>query len=193
MTQDRNKKNRVRIIAGEWRGRMIDFPDIPELRPSSDRVKETVFNWLMPFIKHCTALDLFAGSGALGLEALSRGAASVCFVEKNRTAANFISKNLEKLKASNAQVVVQDALSFIETQKLDSFDLIFLDPPYALIEPIPLIKKINGKLSQTKECRLFYEHNSQIRAEDLPENWTLLKQKKAGQVYFHLLLHKPKA
>lgn len=193
MAHDRNKNNRVRIIAGEWRGRMIDFPDIPELRPSSDRVKETVFNWLRSYIEHCVALDLFAGSGALGMEALSRGAASVCFVEKNRTATNSISKNLEKLKASNAQVINQDALSFIETQKLDSFDLIFLDPPYALMESVMLIKKLDGKLSQTKECRLFCEHNSQIRAEDLPENWTLLKQKKAGQVYFHLLLHKPKA
>ena len=193
MTKNKNKRNRVRVIAGEWRGRYIDFPDISELRPSSDRVKETLFNWLMPFLENGRALDLFAGSGALGIEALSRGAAFVCFVEKNNDASNAILKNLEKLNAQNGQVINQDAFFYLESYKLDDFDMIFLDPPYALIEPLTLIKLLDKKLSPTKACRLFYEHSSEIDANTLPDNWSLLKQKKAGQVFFHLLLHQAKA
>ncbi len=190
MTTNKQKRNRVRIIAGEWRGRYIEFPDIEGLRPSSDRVKETLFNWLAPFIEGCTALDLFAGSGALGIEALSRGAKSVCFVEKNRTAYAAIIQNLEKLNAGNTETVNEDAFSFLEKQKLKTFDLIFLDPPYALVEPLELINLLNEKLSGTKECRFFYEHKNAIDSDLLPNNWHLLKQKKAGQVYYHLLLFK---
>jgi len=188
----KRKRNRVRVIAGEWRGRYIEFPELSELRPSSDRVKETLFNWLTPFLQNGTALDLFAGSGALGIEALSRGATSVCFVEKNKEASNAILKNLEKFKATNGKVINQDAFAYLENHQLNTFDVIFLDPPYALIEPLTLINLLDSKLSQTKACRFFYEHSSEIDADTLPENWSILKQKKAGQVFFYLLLYKAK-
>lgn len=186
-------KNRVRIIAGKWRGSFVDFPDSEGLRPTSDRVKETVFNWLAPYIAESTVLDLFSGSGALGFEALSRGAKQVCFIEQEPLVGTYLKKNLEKLNAQNAQVIIKNALSFLNDDSLKDFDLIFLDPPYNLIEPLTLIKQLDAKLSQEKNCRLFYEHNSSIKEGDLPEHWEILKQKKAGQVYFHLLIHKPKA
>lgn len=127
MTRPRGE---LRIVGGAWRSRRVRFPASPGLRPTPDRVRETVFNWLGPWIEGRRVLDLFAGSGALGLEALSRGADEAVFVECARPAADALRANIEILGADKASVLCVDALRFLARTE-DSFDLVFIDPPYA--------------------------------------------------------------
>ena len=125
----------VRIIAGTWRGRRLKFPRGSDVRPTSDRVRETLFNWLRPHIEGARCLDLYAGTGALGLEALSRGAREAVLVEHDRTLAEALKANARMLGA-NARVVVARAERFVD-QPVSPFDIVFLDPPYAVsLEPI---------------------------------------------------------
>ena len=127
----RTRRNTVRIIGGLWRSRILEFPDVEDLRPTPDRVRETLFNWLGRDLSGMACLDLFAGSGALGFEALSRGAASVVMVEKNAAALRALSENARKLGASNLTVVRGDALEFARATRA-RFDVVFVDPPYRL-------------------------------------------------------------
>ena len=120
--------NELRIIGGQWRGRKLRFPDRPSLRPTLGRVRETLFTWLAPNISGTRCLDLFAGSGALGFEALSRGAAEVTFVERDRKAAAAIRSNVELLQA-RATVVCQPAKQYLARTRA-RFDIVFLDPPF---------------------------------------------------------------
>src|SRR5450432_2048001 len=123
-------RNSVRIIGGEWRGRRINFPDIPGLRPTPDRVRETLFNWLQQAVAGARCLDLFAGSGALGLEALSRGAKALAFVEQAVPAARALREQLMRLGAtSRAQVFEMGAARFLRSAG-EPFDIVFLDPPF---------------------------------------------------------------
>jgi 16S rRNA (guanine966-N2)-methyltransferase len=122
----------IRIIGGHWRGTKLGVPDSPGLRPSSDRVRETLFNWLMPKLPGARVLDLFAGTGALGLEAMSRGAAQAVLVERDPALARNLRETVERLAAQqDAQVVAQDALAWLVTAPAGSFDIAFLDPPFA--------------------------------------------------------------
>ncbi len=121
----------VRIIAGQWRGRKLPVPDLPGLRPTPDRVRETLFNWLMPVVEGARTLDLFAGTGALGLEAASRGAAEVWLVERDRSAAAALRQHVDRLGADQVQVINADALAWLVQPPPRRFDLVFLDPPYA--------------------------------------------------------------
>ena len=123
-------RNRVRIIGGEWRSRLVRFPPSAELRPTPDRVRETLFNWLGQRLDGLDALDLFAGSGALGFEALSRGAARVVMVERDRRVADGLREAARELDARGADVVVGDALAFL-ARDTGSYDVVFVDPPYA--------------------------------------------------------------
>ena len=123
-------RNRVRIIGGDWRSRVVRFPSSTELRPTPDRVRETLFNWLGQRLDGQDALDLFAGSGALGFEALSRGAARVVMVERDRRVAEALREAARELDAKGADVVVADALAFL-ARDTASYDLVFVDPPYA--------------------------------------------------------------
>ncbi|MGA7966719.1 MAG: 16S rRNA (guanine(966)-N(2))-methyltransferase RsmD [Gammaproteobacteria bacterium] len=127
MTRPRGE---LRIVGGVWRSRRLRFPAGPSLRPTPDRVRETLFNWLGPWVEGRRVLDLFAGSGALGLEALSRGAAEAVFVERERPAADALRANIETLGVDKASVLCTDALRFLERTE-SSFDLVFIDPPYA--------------------------------------------------------------
>ena len=120
----------VRIIGGQWRNTRLAVPDRPGLRPTSDRVRETLFNWLMPRLPGAAVLDLFAGSGALGLEALSRGAAQATLVEKDRQLAAAISAVASRLQA-NARVDASDALAWLARPPGQRFDIAFVDPPFA--------------------------------------------------------------
>ena len=131
------KNNLLRIIGGEWRSRKLKFADVPGLRPTPDRVRETLFNWLQWHVPGARCLDLFAGSGALGLEALSRGARDVVMVEKHPAAAQALRDNLTLLGARNARLVHDDALRYLGRVTV-AFDLIFLDPPFRqmLLEPV---------------------------------------------------------
>ncbi len=125
--------NQLRIIGGLWRGRKLSFPDVDGLRPTGDRIRETLFNWLAPDMQGAHCLDLFSGSGALGLEALSRGADSSLLLEKHPTAARQLKDNLQLLKADNGRVEQVDSLQWLNSAQVSHrFDIVFIDPPFAL-------------------------------------------------------------
>jgi 16S rRNA (guanine966-N2)-methyltransferase len=180
-------RNSVRIIGGGWRGRRVNFVDLPGLRPTPDRVRETLFNWLQHAIVGARCLDLFAGSGALGLEALSRGAKSVVFVEQAQAAARGVVAELERFGgASRARVVEMGASRFLRTPG-EPFDVVFLDPPFgrdALAEFMPLLDAGNW----VKPGGLVYLENERAAAVPvLPSRWELQKSKSAGEVGYHLV------
>mgnify|MGYP000343418602 CR=1 FL=1 len=173
--------NRLRIIGGQWRSRFLPFPDVEGLRPTTDRVRETLFNWLQPIVHGATVLDVFAGSGALGFEALSRGALHVTLIEKNAQAAKQLTENLRTLKTSDARVVQTDALQYLAQQQT-SFNLIFLDPPFSkglLPECIALIES-NELLADNGW--IYIESEQDLASLNLPTSWALHREKKAGQV-----------
>jgi 16S rRNA (guanine966-N2)-methyltransferase len=183
-------RNSVRIIAGVWRGRRVNFPDLPGLRPTPDRVRETLFNWLQHSIVETRCLDLFAGSGALGLEALSRGAKTLLFVEQAQRAARGLVTELARLGGTaRGRVVEMGASRFLRTPGDvygAPFDLVFMDPPFgqnALAEFIPLLDAHDW----VKPGGLVYLENEKAAGvPGLPSHWELLKSKLAGEVGYHL-------
>jgi 16S rRNA (guanine966-N2)-methyltransferase len=179
-------RNSVRIIAGAWRGRRIHFPDMPALRPTPDRVRETLFNWLQYSIVDTRCLDLFAGSGALGLEALSRGAREVVFVEQFPAAARALQEHLVRFGgAAKGRILEMGAARFLRTPGTP-FDVAFLDPPFgtnALAEYIPLLDMGNWL---KPEGLVYLENERTAGVPALPGHWELLKSKSAGEVGYHL-------
>ncbi|AKE53129.1 16S rRNA (guanine(966)-N(2))-methyltransferase RsmD [Kangiella geojedonensis] len=183
-TKKPNKSGQFRVIGGQWKGRKLKFFEVEGLRPSLDRVRETLFNWLQSDIHGARCLDLFAGSGAVGIEALSRGAASVDFVELNKKAARQLESNLGLLGAEMGSLMHQDAKQFL-LQEHQPYDIVFLDPPFHQ----GLAQEVVSKLAQTnllKEEALIYLEIEQKLEVELPENWQLLKDKKAGQLQYRL-------
>jgi len=178
--------NQIRIIAGQWRGRKITFSEAEGLRPTSDRIRETLFNWLAPFIECSQCLDLFAGSGSLGLEALSRGAMGVTFIDRNRHTVQGLQKALESLPPSQATVLLADAFEFIKKESISHFDIFFIDPHYAEFNLQDIASHLEQKL-KTKSCRIYYESYQSINESELFPNWKIEKQKKAGKVFFYLI------
>jgi len=182
------KRNQVRIIAGVWRGRKISFPTAEGLRPTPDRVKETVFNWLAPHIVDSRCLDLFSGSGALGFEALSRGAEYVVGIEQNGTIISNIHTNAEALQAHSFEIIKADSLLWLQNPKnaAKPFDIVFVDPPYRLkiIPQCFLLLEKNGFLKPN--ALIQFESEEPITLEDLPSSWEFLHQKKAGNVHYYL-------
>jgi 16S rRNA (guanine966-N2)-methyltransferase len=179
--------NSVRIIGGGWRGRRVNFPDLPGLRPTPDRVRETLFNWLQYEITGRRGLDLFAGSGALGLEALSRGAGSVVFVEQAPAAARELRQQIELLGGKDRAVVHEmSAARFLRQPPAGSFDLVFLDPPFdttALAGTLPVL----ASAAWLADGALVYVENERAAGVPaLPAHWELLKSKSAGEVGYHL-------
>jgi 16S rRNA (guanine(966)-N(2))-methyltransferase RsmD len=175
------KENTVRIGAGLWRSRLLRFPDALGLRPTPDRVRETLFNWLGQELFGLHGLDLFAGSGALGFEALSRGAASVTLVEKSVPVFKALKQNAAELKADAATLVLQDASDFLK-QNTRQFDVIFLDPPFNQ----GWLEKVLPDLSKhLAENGLVYVEAEKSLADIA--GWEMLKAKKAGAVHYHLL------
>jgi 16S rRNA (guanine966-N2)-methyltransferase len=176
--------NSLRIIGGRWRGRRVRFPDAEGLRPSPDRVRETLFNWLQPVIAGARCLDLFAGSGALGLEAISRGAARAVLVDRDARVMENLREQSTILDAPEAVLVQADALSFLAGTP-ERFDIVFLDPPYRkqLLEPC-YARLVEGWLAP--EARVYIEAEPELDPLPLPEGWTLLRSKRAGQVAYHL-------
>jgi 16S rRNA (guanine966-N2)-methyltransferase len=173
--------NQVRINAGVWRSRLLKFPDAEGLRPTPERVRQTVFNWLGQDLTGKTCLDLFAGTGAFGFEALSRNAKSVTMIEFSRAAYQALIDNKSMLQAENVQISNQDALHFLE-QNTQQFDVIFVDPPYQkgwLDKLLPILKTClvsNGLIYVEAEYAI----------SDSPV-WKVVKQGKAGNVFYHLL------
>lgn len=175
----------VRIIGGQWRGRKLSFPDLADLRPTPDRVRETLFNWLQPYIGGARCLDAFAGSGVLGFEAASRGAESVELLELDAAAIKSLRSNQQLLKAANCQVFAKEALAFIANTS-QTYDVVFLDPPYRanLWHDIThLLEKQNCLLPHSV---VYLECPAKGELPDVPENWTLIKDKSAGEVRYCL-------
>jgi 16S rRNA (guanine966-N2)-methyltransferase len=179
-------RNSVRIIGGGWRGRRVSFPDIPGLRPTPDRVRETLFNWLQQSIAGARCLDLFAGSGALGLEALSRGAKELVFVEQAVAAARALQEQLIRFGSqARAQVAEMGAARYLRSAP-QAFDIVFLDPPFgrdALAEYIPLLDE--GRWLKPGAL-VYLENEKKAGVPPLPAHWELLKSKSAGEVGYHL-------
>jgi 16S rRNA (guanine966-N2)-methyltransferase len=178
----------LRIIAGQWRGRKLRFPASAEIRPTPDRVRETLFNWLATAPQGAACLDLFAGSGALGLEALSRGAAHVTFVEQDEAAARELRNRLTEWQAASAQVVRTDALRYL-TGKPRAFDIVFLDPPFQsqLLERAATLLQSQPWLQPN--ALIYVETSARSELPSLPQSWRLLRAKRAGEVGYHLFAH----
>ena len=179
-------KNQVRIIGGKWRGRKISFLDTTGLRPSPDRVRETLFNWLTPFLANTTCLDLFAGSGALGFEALSRGARKTIFVDKSRLVIQQIQKIQQQLNAQETEFYCEDAIDFLKHSPT-TFDIIFLDPPFHQNILIPSIKLIEERSLLNHLGHLYIVQPKNEKLISIPAHWKILKEKQAGQVLFQLI------
>lgn len=177
--------NTLRIIGGQWRGRKLRFADGEGLRPTTDRVRETLFNWLQPVIQGARCLDLFAGSGALGLEALSRGAREVVFIETNPRAIAALKENLTLLQAGNSRVIRGDALAFLDGSA-EHFDVIFLDPPFRRDLLVPVLQRLANSGWLAPGAYIYLELESEEGVPELPEGWELLRSKQAGQVAYHL-------
>lgn len=178
--------NQLRIIGGEWRGRKLRFPDAPNLRPTPDRVRETIFNWLAPMIHGARCLDLFAGSGALGLEALSRGAGFTTFVDSHKKVTQALQSHLELLNANDSADVRQmDGVKFLK-EPATKYDLVFLDPPYHLDFMQKVVPLLESNAWLNENAMLYLETEKRQSLPELPNNWKKLKEKTAGEVNYFL-------
>ena len=174
-------KNKVRIIGGEWRSRIITLPNSADVRPTPDRVRETVFNWLGQDLSGKNCLDLFAGSGAMGFEAASRGAAQVVMVESGSGVLKSLRANINTLGAAQIRLVSMDALKFVDSDR-QLFDVIFVDPPYRL----ELLPKLLPKLSlHLAEGGLVYVEDDNFFEPGA--GWVVWRKDRAGNVYYQLL------
>lgn len=174
-------QNQVRIITGQWRGRKINFPDLPGLRPSSDRVRETLFNWLMNDIVGAHCLDLFAGSGVLGLEALSRGAAKVVAVDQSLVVIKALHKNAELLKTNQLKCICgswSESLLGIN----EVFDLVFLDPPFKQGLIKACCDYLEDKNLLAPNAWIYLEMEISADLPKVPESWELYRDMKTQQV-----------
>ena len=183
-----NGSGQVRIIAGQWRGRKLKVLNSQGLRPTTDRVKETVFNWLSPYLHNSHCLDLFAGSGSLGFEALSRFASFTTFVEKDAQAAKQLKANLQVLELSSeqAKLINQDALQWLKQTPSEAYDIVFIDPPFRcdLLAPACAMLNSNGWLKP--DALVYLEFENEANEPQLPANWHCIKEKQAGQVSYRL-------
>lgn len=177
--------NRFRIIGGEWRHRRLRFEPVPDLRPTPDGVRETLFNWLAPHIHGARCLDLFAGSGALGFEAASRGARLVVMVDRHRRACQAMSANCEHLGAQQISVVCSDARRYL-SGPAQPFDIVYLDPPYRSEELEPVCRALTEDAWLADDAHVFIEHSADRSTLALPGSFELYKQKQAGQVSYSL-------
>ena len=176
---------RIRIIAGRWRGRRLDVPRLAGLRPTPDRVRETLFNWLMPLVEGVRCLDLFAGTGALGFEAASRGASRVVMVEEARTAVAALREHAVTLGADNVEVIRANVLHWLRSTGRP-YDIVFMDPPFGrgLVAPVCRLLAENGWLAPG--AQIYIETESEAANLALPEAWTLVRRRKAGPVRYYL-------
>lgn len=182
---NRAASGQIRIIGGQWRGRKLPVPDSPGLRPTTDRVRETLFNWLAPSMVNARCLDCFAGSGALGLEALSRYAGASTLIEMERGVAQQLKQNLATLKAANANVVNTNTLTFLN-QTGTPHDIVFVDPPFrkGLLDETLRLLEVNGWLAD--DALIYVESEVENGLPPVPVHWDLHREKVAGQVAYRL-------
>lgn len=184
--QKQAPQGQVRIIGGEWRGRKLPVPEAEGLRPTSDRVRETLFNWLQFELPGRRCLDAFAGSGALTAEALSRGASLVTAIEQEPRVARQLRAILTPLAGSRLQLINASSLQWLQQTPPTAYDLVFLDPPFQLelLETVARLLESGGWLAEG--ALIYVERSRQAAAPGLPGNWRLQKDKQAGEVQFSL-------
>ena len=183
----KSQRNKVRIIGGKWRGRRLSFPSAPGLRPSPDRVRETLFNWLAADVVDVHCLDLFAGSGALGFEALSRGAEHVVMVDQDQAVTQHLEANAQILQAKHLEMHCSESGRFLSQYHGDPFDIVFLDPPFQTDLLELTIKQLSHSTCLAKQALVYIETATILSADILPDNWKILKSKQAGDVKFYLI------
>ncbi|SFN42120.1 16S rRNA m(2)G-966 methyltransferase [Izhakiella capsodis] len=184
-------QGQIRIIGGQWRGRKLPVPESDGLRPTTDRVRETLFNWLMPVMTDARCLDCFAGSGALGLEALSRNARGATLLELERPVAQQLEKNCQTLGASHAQIINTNSLTWL-SQPGEAYDVVFIDPPFRkglLNQMLPLLEQ-HGWLAE--QAMIYIENEIEGGIPPVPANWHLYREKIAGQVAYRLYQRHPR-
>jgi 16S rRNA (guanine966-N2)-methyltransferase len=179
-------RNSVRIIAGRWRGRRVHFASLPGLRPSPDRVRETLFNWLRADLPGARCLDLFAGSGVLGLEALSRGAARAVFVDAAPEVTWQLTATLAELGATASEVVRADAFSYLRRTP-EPFDLVFLDPPFDRDWLPDLCTLLEQRGWLAPRANVYLECAARAVPPSLPAGWQIWRQGRAGEVGYYLV------
>jgi len=183
--------NHLRIIGGLWRGRKLSFPDVEGLRPTGDRIRETLFNWLAPEIQNARCLDLFAGSGALGIEALSRGAATSVMVERDSKAAAQLRINLEILKAGHGRTINTDVMELLRRGNTDApYHIIFIDPPFQLKLWQEVIEALEAGNWLADDATIYIESGRDDQYAP-PINWQLHRDKHAGAVSYRLFYREP--
>jgi 16S rRNA (guanine966-N2)-methyltransferase len=182
-----SQAGRLRIVDGICRSRLLEIAHVEGLRPTSERIRETLFNWLAPQIHGARCLDLYAGTGALGLEALSRGAASAVFVEVSRVAAQQLRRNVGLLKAEKATVLQQDALEYLYSKPGEKFDIVFLDPPFAADLLDETCRLLAQQQLLSEEALVYLEQDRSKAEPELPEGCQMLKNKTAGNVRYMLV------
>jgi 16S rRNA (guanine966-N2)-methyltransferase len=176
----------IRLISGKWRGKRLPVKDIEGLRPTTDRTKETLFNWLMHDINNANCLDCFSGSGSLAFEALSRFAKKVTILEKDKSVVKQLQENLAVLDVDNAKVIEGDALNYLKQAATEQYDIIFIDPPFnkGLIQPCCDALQSNGYLATG--ALIYIEREVELTDLNFPNSWMLLKEKSTGQVTYQL-------
>ena len=185
-TANLGEEGQLRIIGGTWRSRQFNFPMAAGLRPTPNRVRETLFNWLAPYIEGARVLDLFSGSGALFLEALSRGAGSALALDLNPTAISALRGHLQTLHCDNGQLLNTDALRHLQQQESSAFDLVFLDPPFGQDLLLPACTALEDRGWLSKDAWIYTESENPPSNLGLPGNWRQHREQKAGQVYYAL-------
>jgi 16S rRNA (guanine966-N2)-methyltransferase len=187
-TTDKKKSQagQLRIVAGNWRSRLLQIADVPGLRPTSERIRETLFNWLASNIHGAKCLDLCAGTGALGLEALSRGAGEVVFVERSTIAFKTLNSNIALLGVANAEVLNVDARDYLVGSNARQFDIVFLDPPFTADLYDELCRLLVEQRWLTDDARIYIEMDKDQPELRLPSGWQVLKNKTAGKVRYML-------
>ena len=184
-------QNSFRIISGEFRGRKFSFPDVDGLRPTPGKIRETLFNWLQFDIINKTALDPFAGSGALSLEAISRGAKEVYVIQKHRNIYEKLMSNFKLLDIGQYTIINEDAMVHLATRSKQSFDLVFLDPPFAKNLLLQTIEKLSNNNYINSQSQIYIESEYKLTEENLSSlinyHFKINKQKKSGNVHYCLI------
>jgi 16S rRNA (guanine966-N2)-methyltransferase len=180
-------RNRLRIIGGDWRSRVVVFADAPDLRPTPDRVRETLFNWLQPTLAGAKCLDLFAGSGVLGFEALSRGASSVTALELDPKASAAIRANMAALQTDKLKIEQRNGLEWLHANtQQQRFDVVFLDPPFAENLHADCCKLLHEQQWLAPSALVYLESGASLEKITLPQGWQLIRHKRAGAVHYGL-------
>lgn len=182
----------MRIIAGRWRRRLLRVEAGGQIRPTPDRVRETLFNWLGPGVEGMRCLDLFAGTGALGFEAASRGARAVVMVEHDRRVAAALERAARTLGADNVEVVCADALGWAPAAG-ERFDIVFLDPPFSGPAPETLLARLDRLDALAARCLAYIETDGDSTGIDFPSGWHVLHTRRAARVRYHLASREPPA